>query len=1372
RPPAANLALRPDKENHNALGDVQAHVLCNHFEAWGAICDTFGGTSEPSTRLPQPPRQDVLTFVLRGELDDYQHGRRKGTFQGRFRLPSGLERAASRSKAREGRRDDYTVETTSNATPFTCVVTPFVALVKTLPYCLPPEVTACWILCLTLLQVLGPVASFFFPSRPAPARETTGVQRLWNRPPAYPSRPGRGSTPPKRRHAFIARRRLASVFSGRKEGVQPVLNNESLVETTSAYAFAAMLPYVLPVPPGIGICGILFLHLTVLALSLSTPDPEPARHPAQEVDFWGRITHAGVLAELTPASPLGLTMALTTTVFLSSLTCCETWVCVVLAYALGFLAFQLTTDSLRPTSVEATGPGIDTASLYMLACISPSVCIWSPTSWLLSLSLVHLIGLMHLLTYAEPSEVRASDATSDPPSTDVSRRLLPFSADQTTSEHGPADEPSVDALSTYALACLCSLVLSSSVPAKTLSWVLIHFGLLMWYLTVPDGSTPRTRSTAPVTSAPVTSATPVVSKPPAAANATARRRNARHHAASSSRTRDDLTRAECTKTTPVESPSGLPSEGESAEGLNFSDDDMEEVDSDQTTSQPTLDPQSGGTAGHAAAPPVRNSQVTTSGIVLDFRNNAVSRLSRATADLSLGSTGSHPDWTPAHYLVALGPEDADTVCILRRHVRVYSSGADVLCVHDLLSADGLEILRPYESWHGALRTVQGSVLHLQPAYDAPVKGVPSGDLIHLKRCVSPLDASQRDPPDTYTAERIVANWMGIHPQWIAWAANAGPDDEPPTSLDDVPRYDRSVTMRLRLAGISEWEHQERIRFHPPGSEDRLASFLTPTPCTNPSSGPPAFCPPPWMGITDPLRAGEGNDAPPTPVNVRSRILRYPAAALAPPVGATAEPIATVATPTPSSSAPGPRSLPPPDVTPGDTTMVDTSPTSPSLTQAERLSRSLPPIPRVASGPTLEAGLPLSTGATPLPEKGHVYGSGGKAPSTGTSKTPLGATGGSPSGAAARDPAGVGTPSMNPPATSPPPANQAPGSEEASDPTPLYTIVLDPRCGVGSRFSHQVLTEHVIHTANPLPHNRMSDDYCQLQLGSFAGDTLGVYYTSDNEPGTVTRLSINDLLASDAARITGGTPDGPNWRGSLILASGAELPLRPARAEDYPGPVDISAFRCVDIYEHKDCDMVDAHVIQTKWTSPDPDWAALGDESKTSSDLAPFSTEVRSRLRDAGITAVEHFEHLRRRDWLNVLPESFPIVKLGHPTPTASAVGVATSSSSLLLRDSDGASACSSKRSRRGGSQTAGPAKRSQYRSSREPAAPAAPLPVNRSPVPVADQEGADIPYSALGHGSPSANGSDHVEMENDYEDFVDFVFIKQDCRCQPMPSPS
>ncbi|KAJ1466554.1 hypothetical protein T484DRAFT_1861328, partial [Baffinella frigidus] len=386
-------------------------------------------------------------------------------------------------------------------------------------------------------------------------------------------------------------------------------------------------------------------------------------------------------------------------------------------------------------------------------------------------------------------------------------------------------------------------------------------------------------------------------------------------------------------------------------------------------------------------------------------------------------------------------------------------------------------------------------------------------------------------------------------------------------------------------------------------------------------------------------------------------------------------------------------------------------------------------------------------------------------------------GASPSGAAARYPAREGAPSMRPPEprpTSPPAADQAPGSAEASDPKPLYTIVLDPRCGVGSRFSHQVLRDHVIHATNQLPHSRMSDDYCQLQLGSFIGDSLGVYYTADQEPGTVTRLSINDLLASDAARLTGGAPDGPHWRGSLILESGAQLPLRPAREEDYPGPIDISTFRCVDIYEHKDCSMVDSHVIQAKWTSPDPDWAALADDLKSSSDLAPFPTEVRSRLRDAGITAADHFSHLRRRDWLKVSPESFPIVKLGHPIPTAGAAGVATSSSSLLLRDSDGLSACSSKRSRRGGSPTAGPAKRSQFDHSSlepEPHGVSAPL-LNRSPAPEADQDGADIPYNALGNRVESAAGSDnHVNMEDDDEELPTLDELRSTdylTRCHPV----
>ncbi|KAJ1467580.1 hypothetical protein T484DRAFT_1755761 [Baffinella frigidus] len=1362
------------------------------LKEWGAICDVFGGTSGTSTRLPQPPRQDVLTCFLRGELDDFQNGRREGTFRGRFRLPSRSERAATRAKARDGRRDNYTVDTPFHAAPFTSVIQPFEALVRTLPYCLPPEATACWILSLTLLQVLGLVFSFFFPPRPDLGRALAGNQQRWKRPPAYPSRPGRGNTPPKRRHAFIARRRLGSVSAESKKHVEPVSDNESLMETTSAYAFAAMLPCILPVTPGVGICFILFLHLTVLARSLTPFDSEHNRLEVKEIDFWGGIVRASVFSALTPASLLGLTVAPATTVFLSSLTCHETWFGFVLLYALVFLASQLTSGTTCPPSVGPDASDPVTTSMYILACVSPSICTWSPTTWLLSLSLVHLVGLMHLLTCAEANEASIDDTTHDPSSADVSRRLLPFSANRNNNDGESFGEPLIGVLSSYALACMCPLMLPSSVPAWTLSLVLIHLGLLMWSLSVPDCSTRMERSSAQMSSAPATSSIPVASKPPAAANATARKRRARHSAASSSRTQDDLANAECTRTNHLESTTGGLDSGDGSDHeVDFGDDNMEEVDDSPQATPPTkTEPQAeADTADSAAGPPVRELNFTTNGIVLDFRNNAISRLSQATAALSMGSPGSHPDWTSDHYLVTLGPGDADTACILRRHVNVSSTTDDVLCVHDLLSADGLEILRPYASWHGTLCTVQGSVLHLQPAYDAPDRGVPAGDLIHLKRCISPLDTLRRDPPNTSPGERIFADWLGINPRWVTWAATAGTDEGLSTSLDTVPRFDRSVTMRLRLAGISEWEHQERIRFHPPGSEERLQSFLVPTPCTNPSSGLPAFCPPPWMRVADPPLAGDDTTLPPVPVSIRSRILRYPAsnaAAFNDPVNPATRSAVAATAPTPSSSAPVPHSLPTHDVTPGDTTMVDAATTSSSLSRAVISSRSMPPIPRLSSSHKKTAQssnaapattLPLGTGGSSRSGTGHPEPAGGKAPSKDPWTLPLDAGGASHSGAGDRDSAGGEAPSTNLSRNRqpfPPPADQESESEEASHRKPLYTIVLDPRCGVGSRFSQQVLTDHVLNAANPLQHSRMTDDYCQLQLGSFVGDSLGVYYPASQSPGTITRLSINDLLASDAARITGGTPDGALWCESLILSSGARLPLRPARAEDYPGSLDLSAFRCVDIYEVDDCDTVDSHVIQTNWTSPDPDWAVLPEDSKSTSDLDPFSTEVRARLRDAGITPAEHFSHLRRRDWLNVSPESFPIVKLGHLVPTSSAMGVATSSSSLLLRDSDGASASSSKRSRRGGSPTAGPAKRSQFeRASLEPAKHLMnALPPHISPPPEAEQEGADIPYRAVPDDrADSVTGSDRINMENDEEELPMLEELRSTdylSRCHPI----
>ncbi|KAJ1464520.1 hypothetical protein T484DRAFT_3644172, partial [Baffinella frigidus] len=422
------------------------------LKEWGAICDVFGGTSGTSTRLPQPPRQDVPTCILRGELDDFQNGRREGTFQERFRLPSRSERAATRAKARDDRRDNYTVDTPFHAAPLTCVIQPFEALVRTLPYCLPPEATACWIISLTLLQVLGLVFSFFFPPPPVLGGALAGDQQRWSRPCAYPSRPGRGNTPPKRRHAFIARRRLGSVYAESKKNLEPVSDNESLVESTSVYAFTAMLPCVLPVTPGVGICCTLFLHLTVLARSLTHYDSEHNRLEVKEVDFWGDIARASVFSALTPASLLGLSVAHATTVFLSSLTCHETWFGFVLLYSLVFLTSQLTTDPTGPPSVGPDDSDPDMTSMYILACVSPSICTWSLTTWLLSLSLVHLVGLMHLLTCAEANEASIDSTANDPTPADVSRRLLPFSANRSNNEGESFGEPLKDVFSSYALA--------------------------------------------------------------------------------------------------------------------------------------------------------------------------------------------------------------------------------------------------------------------------------------------------------------------------------------------------------------------------------------------------------------------------------------------------------------------------------------------------------------------------------------------------------------------------------------------------------------------------------------------------------------------------------------------------------------------------------------------------------------------------------------------------------------------------------------------------------------------------------------------------------------------------------------------------------
>ncbi|KAJ1467220.1 hypothetical protein T484DRAFT_1859553 [Baffinella frigidus] len=274
-----------------------------------------------------------------------------------------------------------------------------------------------------------------------------------------------------------------------------------------------------------------------------------------------------------------------------------------------------------------------------------------------------------------------------------------------------------------------------------------------------------------------------------------------------------------------------------------------------------------------------------------------------------------------------------------------------------------------------------------------------------------------------------------------------------------------------------------------------------------------------MRLTDPPLAEDDTTLPPVPVSIRSRILRYPTGDAA----ALHDSVGPATSSAVAATAPTPSSSAP--------TTAPSSNAEPATT------------------------LPLDTGGASRSGPGHRDSAGGEAPSTDLSRTQQ---------------------------PFPPPAAKKKKSKEASEKTPLYTIVLDPRLGVSSCFSQQVLDDHVINAANPLQHSEMTDDYCQLQLGSFAGDSLEVYYSASQPPGRVTRLSIHDLLASDAARITG--------------------------EEDYPVSLDLSAFRCVDIYEFDDCETVDSHVIQTNWTSPDPDWAVLPEDSKSNSDLDPFSTE--------------------------------------------------------------------------------------------------------------------------------------------------------------------
>lgn len=229
---------------------------------------------------PTFAREDVLTCILRGELDDFQNGRRVGGFRGRSALPSRFARAETRATARADRRTWYTLskplpdpppETTS-LTPG--LQSPLCLAATTLPYillCLAPEVSGCWMAFLALLSVFNVVRTFFVPTT-ASDTETAGqgppTKHEWINPTAFRAHPEKGNTPPHRTRAFVPRQRMGSVYEIPENGpgvvteITPV--NKSFLKSTSVYAFVAMFPYVAPVAPDLLVGCSVLLGLAIL----------------------------------------------------------------------------------------------------------------------------------------------------------------------------------------------------------------------------------------------------------------------------------------------------------------------------------------------------------------------------------------------------------------------------------------------------------------------------------------------------------------------------------------------------------------------------------------------------------------------------------------------------------------------------------------------------------------------------------------------------------------------------------------------------------------------------------------------------------------------------------------------------------------------------------------------------------------------------------------------------------------------------------------------------------------------------------------------------------------------------------------------------
>jgi hypothetical protein len=187
----------------------------------------------------------------------------------------------------------------------------------------------------------------------------------------------------------------------------------------------------------------------------------------------------------------------------------------------------------------------------------------------------------------------------------------------------------------------------------------------------------------------------------------------------------------------------------------------------------------------------------TDRIVVNFRNNTATRLTQQVIDKSpterIARTDRHPDWTPAHLLVQLGPAEADSVCLLRACVSVLGDpqATNRVCVLDILGSDGCEVLRAKWGWRGVIRTTTGRLVHLTPGHVGDTNASVA-DLVHLRRCWEA--ASEPCPPPLHGSlrDRVTADWYTPSDSWLEWTRGGQVGERPASS------FHPAVLARLRL----------------------------------------------------------------------------------------------------------------------------------------------------------------------------------------------------------------------------------------------------------------------------------------------------------------------------------------------------------------------------------------------------------------------------------------------------------------------------------------------------------------------------------------------------------------------------------------------